>query len=142
MDRASLDVAIELGIKYGGFCSKGRRSEDGPIPLKYNMTELETDDYLERTLKNVQISNGTLILHKGEITAGTALTEEFCFVDKKPILKINTLDEFDVIRLNFNIWLEKHSISILNIAGPRESEAHIYENARVILMELLTNYKL
>ena len=142
VDRAALAAAIELGLQYGGFCPKGRRSEDGIIPLKYNMSELETDDYLKRTLKNIQFSDGTLILHKGEITAGSALTEEFCSVENKPLLKVNILDEYEGIQLNFNSWLEKNSISILNIAGPRESEAHIYENARVILMELLTNYKL
>ena len=83
VDRASLDVAIELGIKHGGFCPKGRRSEDGTIPSKYVMRETETDDYSERTLKNIQFSDGALILHKGEIIGGTALTEEFCFLEKK-----------------------------------------------------------
>ena len=61
VDRAALDASIELGIKHGGFCPKGRRSEEGIIPSKYIMSETETDDYSERTLRNVQFSDSTLI---------------------------------------------------------------------------------
>ena len=140
VDRSALDAAIELGIKHGGFCPKGRRSEDGIIPSKYIMSETETDDYSERTLRNVQFSDGTLILHKGKIIGGTALTEKFCFLEKKTVLTVNILDEFAVIRLNFNTWVKKNTISILNIAGPRESEAHLYKKVKKTLMELLSDH--
>ena len=140
VDRAALDAAIELGIKHGGFCPKGRRSEDGIIPSKYIMIETETDDYSERTLRNVQFSDATLIFHKGEIIGGTALTEEFCFLEKKTVLTVNILDEFAIILLNFSSWQEKNTISILNISGPRESEAHMYKNVKKILMELLSDH--
>lgn len=30
VDRAALDVALELGIPGGGRCPKGRKAEDGP----------------------------------------------------------------------------------------------------------------
>ena len=142
VDRAALDAAIELDIEHGGFVPKGRLSEDGSIPLKYNIIELENEDYSARTLKNVQYSDGTLILHKGEITGGTALTEEFCYLKKKAVLTINILDEFTVIRVNLDTWLETNTISILNIVGPRESEAHIYKNAKVLLMRLLNDHVL
>ena len=36
VDRAGLDVAIELGIPQSGYCPKGRRAEDGVIPEIYN----------------------------------------------------------------------------------------------------------
>ena len=104
------------------------------------MSETETYNYSERTLRNVQFSDGTLILHRGEIIGGTALTEEFCFLEKKKILIVNILDEFALIRLTFSTWLEKNTISILNIAGPRESEAHMYKNVKKILMELLSDH--
>ena len=35
VDQGALDAAIALGIPHGGWCPKGRRSEAGPIPLKY-----------------------------------------------------------------------------------------------------------
>ena len=142
VDRAALDVAIELDIEHGGFVPKGRLSEDGSIPLKYNIIELESEDYSVRTLKNVQYSDGTLILHKGEITGGTALTDEFCKIKKKPLLIINILDVFKKIRVNFTRWLATNTISILNIAGPRESEGQIYKSAKVILIKLLTDHGL
>ena len=142
VDRAALDAAIALGIRHAGFVPKGRLSEDGSIPVKYNIIELENEDYSARTLKNVQYSDGTLILHKGEITGGTALTEEFCYLEKKAVLTINILDEFTVIRLNFNTWLETNIITILNIAGPRESEGQIYKKAEDLLIRLLKDHLL
>ena len=140
VDRAALDAAIELDIEHGGFVPKGRLSEDGSIPLKYNIIELENEDYSARTLKNVQYSDGTLILHKGEITSGTAFTEEFCYLKKKAVLTINILDEFTVIRVNLDTWLETNTISILNIAGPRESKVHIYKKAKDLLIRLLKDH--
>ena len=72
VDRAALDAAISLGFKHGGFCPKGRMAEDGIIPVEYKMDEMDTVEYSARTMKNVQCSDGTLIIHKGEITTGTA----------------------------------------------------------------------
>jgi hypothetical protein len=34
VDRAALDVALELGIPCGGWCPKGRKAEDGPVGLE------------------------------------------------------------------------------------------------------------
>ena len=134
VDRAALDAAISLGLKHGGFCPQGRKAEDGIIPVEYKMDEMNTEEYSARTMKNVQCSDGTLILHQGEITDGTALTDEFCKIKKKPLLIINILDEFKKIRVNFNTWLETNTITILNIAGPRESEVHMYKRVKVILI--------
>ena len=39
VDRAALDIAIELGMPHGGYCPKGRRAEDGIISSKYNLIE-------------------------------------------------------------------------------------------------------
>ena len=142
VDRAALDAAISLGLKHGGFCPQGRIAEDGIIPVEYKMDEMDTEEYSARTMKNVQCSDGTLILHQGEITGGTALTDEFCKIKKKPLLIINILDVFKKIRVNFTRWLATNTISILNIAGPRESEGQIYKSAKVILIKLLTDHGL
>jgi hypothetical protein len=32
VDRAALDVALELGLPCGGWCPRGRKAEDGNIP--------------------------------------------------------------------------------------------------------------
>jgi hypothetical protein len=34
-DRAALNWAIENGVSHGGWCPKGRKAEDGPIPALY-----------------------------------------------------------------------------------------------------------
>ena len=52
-DRAALDVAIELGMDYGGAIPKDRLAEDGPIDFeKYShLTELKSKKYITRTKK-------------------------------------------------------------------------------------------
>jgi hypothetical protein len=64
-DRAALDTAIKLGIPHGGWISKGRKAEDGPLPDKYQLQEMPTDSYPERTEQNVVDSEGTLIISHG-----------------------------------------------------------------------------
>ena len=137
VDRATLDLAIELGIPHGGHCPKGRRAEDGIIPSKYNLIEHAEAQYAGRTLENVLSSDGTLILHIGIISNGTALTKGFCIQREKPILIINILDDLNLSRLNFNRWMKENLIKTLNVAGPRESEGKIYNISKNVLLHLL-----
>ena len=53
VDRAALDVALELGIPCGGWCPRGRRAEDGPIAETYPLRETSTKEYPQRTEQNV-----------------------------------------------------------------------------------------
>ena len=137
VDRAALDIAIELGIPYSGFCPKGRRAEDGIIPSKYDLIEIDSIEYTDRTIKNIECSEGTLILHIDIISNGTALTKEYCIQKDIPVMKINILGEKKLSRLNFIHWLRENSIDILNIAGPRESEGAIYNVSKNVLYHLL-----
>ncbi len=59
VDRAALDVALELGLPIGGHLPKGRKDENGDVlPDKYaNMQETDTDDVNVRTELNVQNSD-------------------------------------------------------------------------------------
>lgn len=65
VDRAALDVALELGLPCGGWCPAGRRAEDGPIPARYPLTETAGADYVERTRRNVVEADATLVLCHG-----------------------------------------------------------------------------
>src|SRR5947209_11260398 len=76
VDRAALDVALELGLPCGGWCPKGRRSEGGRIPERYPLRETTSAAYPARTRRNVLYSDGTLVLTNGPPTGGTALTIE------------------------------------------------------------------
>jgi len=77
VDRAALDVALELGIPCGGWCPKGRKAEDGPIDAHYPLQETGSTSYRVRTERNVRQSDGTLVLTMGKVKGGTALTIKF-----------------------------------------------------------------
>jgi hypothetical protein len=116
VDRAALDIGLELGIPIGGYCPKGRRSEDGTIPAKFPLTETGTANYGIRTEKNVIESDGTLILNVGEVSSGTAYTIK----QAKSGLQ---LDEKSPQTLKETLcWVRTNEIKTLNVAGPRESK--------------------
>src|SRR6516162_9418333 len=89
VDRAALDVAVELGLPCGGWCPRGRRAEDGPIPERYPLKETPWDGYPQRTERNVRDSDGTLVLTLGQADRGTTLTIELAHKKRKPHLIID-----------------------------------------------------
>ena len=136
VDRAALDVALELGISCGGWCPKGRKAEDGPIDKRYPLWETTSANYSVRTGKNVRESDGTLVLTgRGRPSAGTALTIKLAQKYKKPYLVRN---EFMKKHLGtVKMWLEVNRIRVLNVAGPRETEVPgIRDRAFEFLKEL------
>jgi hypothetical protein len=120
VDRAALDAALECGVPVGGWCPKGRRAEDGPIPARYPLTETPTEQYAQRTAWNVRDSDGTLILHKQPLTGGTALTQQEAEERGRPC-RVVTLGPSHAANGTVR-WLHTHSIEVLNVAGPRASE--------------------
>ncbi|MCD4772615.1 MAG: putative molybdenum carrier protein [Bacteroidales bacterium] len=119
VDRAALDFAIKNNISCGGMCPKGRLAEDGKISEKYLLSETSTSEYTQRTIENVKLSDGTLILFKDEMGKGTRLTLETARKLNRPFLSIN-LDRPDK-SVSLKSWIKNLQIKILNIAGPRES---------------------
>jgi len=136
VDRGALDVALELGIPCGGWCPKDRLSEDGPIAAKYPLDETPDIDYAQRTEWNVRDADGTLVLTRGQPTGGTALTIELATHLDKPCLLIDVTD-----RPSPNTvwqWADAHDIRVVNVAGPRESNAPgIYAQAVAFLKQVL-----
>ncbi|MFM9964156.1 MAG: putative molybdenum carrier protein [Planctomycetaceae bacterium] len=137
VDRAALDVALELGLPCGGWCPKGRRAEDGAIAGKYPLQESPTANYAERTALNVKDSDGTLILTRGALRGGTALTKTFAERYGRPCLVI---DLHSATEQPVHDWLAANSIRVLNVAGPRESsQPGITRSATEFLRSLLGN---
>lgn len=137
VDRAALDAALELGIAIGGWCPKGRRAEDGPIHSRYPLQETATDDYAERTERNVLEADGTLILFRDGIAGGTALTVTLARMAKKPLflLDLSLLEDIGPVIE----WIAVEGIQVLNVAGPRESQAPgIYHQARSLVLRLIS----
>ncbi|HEX6278623.1 MAG TPA: putative molybdenum carrier protein [Pyrinomonadaceae bacterium] len=139
VDRAALDFALANGISIGGYVPKGRLAEGGPIDTKYGpLTETKTIDPAERTVLNVLDSDGTLIIHRGEISGGTELTRDIALVRNKPHLTIDLNDESEANIRTAGAWLEDTAPATLNVAGPRESESPgIYQETLVFLGTIL-----
>jgi hypothetical protein len=119
VDRGALDAAIALGIPHGGWCPLGRRSEDGPIPGRYQLWEMDVYDYAARTAQNILEGDATLILYEGSLRGGTLLTLRLVKRHNKPHRLIR-LDQ-PIAIIAWRHWLETYQPSILNVAGPRES---------------------
>ena len=120
VDRAALDVALELGLPCGGWCPKGRRAEDGTIAARYPLTETPSEKYPQRTEWNVRDADGTLVLTRGQPQGGTALTTAIAERLQKPKLVVDLSQPADPESVRN--WIEGNGIRVLNIAGPRERE--------------------
>jgi predicted Rossmann fold nucleotide-binding protein DprA/Smf involved in DNA uptake len=121
VDRAALDVAMALGLACGGWCPRGRRAEDGPIPSGYPLQETPGAAYPERTAWNVRDSDGTLVLTLGKPRGGTALTIGLARKAGKPLLVVD-LNAGVPGAVEVRAWLVQAGVRTLNVAGPRESE--------------------
>jgi hypothetical protein len=120
VDRAALDVALGLGLPCGGWCPRGRKAEDGPIPGRYPLRETPTAAYGQRTEWNVRDADGTLVLHCGQATGGTALTIRLARRWRQPLLVLDlSLDPSPPLVRD---WVRERKIRVLNVAGTRESQ--------------------
>lgn len=140
-DRAALDVAINHKVPSGGWCPKGRKAEDGPIPVRYPLQETESSDYSTRTRKNILDSDGTLILcPEDAMDDGTKLTCQLCKKLNKPLFIADPADEEQIPSVIK--WLIKGNIHVVNIAGPRESKLKgIYKTSEMFLNKLINVFQ-
>ncbi len=136
VDRGALNAALALGIPHGGWCPRGRRSEDGRVPSRYRLQETESSRYDVRTERNIVDSDATLILHDGPLTAGTALTRRLAIQLAKPVRLVDLGKPIDGSAIRR--WLLTVEIRVLNVAGPRESSCPgVAERAQAVLERLL-----
>jgi hypothetical protein len=136
-DRAALDAAIRLGIPHGGWLPKGRLAEDGCLPGHYQLEEIPTDSYRERTQKNVRESNGTLLISRGAPTGGTDFTRIQVLRYGKQLLGIDLNNQSNLREAASLIasWIELQRIEVLNVAGPRASkDPCIYQDTLSLLV--------
>lgn len=137
VDRAALDAALELGVPCGGWCPSGRRAEDGPIDKHYPLTETNTDQYVDRTRRNVADSDATLIVYFNTLEGGTKKTVQYCRQHHKPFLALDmaSLDESAAVAGLVTFILE-NKVGVLNVAGPRASKQ---EQAYPVTKSLITS---
>lgn len=135
VDQAALDAAIKLGIPYGGWIPRGRKTENGPLPEKYKMREMPTSNYSARTEQNVIDSDGTLIISHGSLTEGSEYTRKMAMKHNRPWLHIDLKSNAKFhAATNIVSWITENRIRVLNVAGPRASkDPEIYLDALNII---------
>lgn len=127
-DRAGLDAARDAGITTGGHAPLHYRTQGGN---DYTLKELGLIEdpsfaYQPRTQKNVQNSDGTLIIGLNVNSPGCGLTQRYCSKHGKPqfLVKLSTdgVTPFTAQQLSDAVaWVQENNIAVLNIAGNREA---------------------
>jgi hypothetical protein len=154
VDRAALDVAIERGLPWGGWCPKGGWAEDFPEPpgllARYaNLRATPLADPLQRTEWNVREADAILIVVDAAgmaASGGTRRGHDWAQQSGKPLLIVDAGDPDASVRAA--AWLGKQRTTLgrdltLSIGGPRESEAPgIYAKARTLIGAILARIAL
>jgi hypothetical protein len=149
VDRAALDVAIERGMDWGGWCPKGGWAEDLPDPpgllARYpKLKETLLPNPVQRTEWNVRDSDATLIITDRNglsCSIGTRRADRWAHQHGKPELVVDATDA--KASMHAAAWLDTQQKRFgadmtLSIGGPRESEAPgIYARARTLVAAML-----
>ena len=142
-DQGALDGAISCKFRHGGSLPAGRKTEDGVLPLSYDMVEMASDRYADRTEQNVVDGDATLIVSHGRLTGGSELTMKIAKRLGKPCMHIdfNTYTTAQAAA-KVSAWIESAQVRVLNVAGPRAStDFEIYDCARMLVVDLITRLK-
>jgi predicted NAD-dependent protein-ADP-ribosyltransferase YbiA (DUF1768 family) len=134
-DQFFLYMAKAMGLETGGTAPKGFKVEGGvslSLGPQFNVVEGESSEYPPRTRKNVEDSDGTIILTKedGSLGSGSRLTVKFAEELGKPFLIVNPGTSAATIT-NF---IRDNNIEVLNGAGSRAS-SYTMAKPRSIPME-------
>ena len=123
-DRGGLEAGKALNLATGGTMPRYFRTELGQEPWMaeaYGMKDHPTSsEYPPRTEDNVKDSDGTIIFDMAKkFSPGSALTKKLCVAYRKPCLVIKRSDLLS--GPDIRSFVVQHDISILNVAGNRES---------------------
>ncbi|HUV76651.1 MAG TPA: putative molybdenum carrier protein [Desulfobacterales bacterium] len=134
-DQAALDVAIKLGFPHGGWIQKGRKTQSGIVPAKYQLKELPTAGYKQRIEQNIIDSDGTVIISHGEPTGGAEYSRKMADKHRRPCLHVDLKESSTfVIASKINTWVLENNIEVLNVTGSRASEdSTIYKDTMDIV---------
>jgi hypothetical protein len=144
VDRAALDVALEQGIPYRGWCPKDGWAEDRPNPpgllaLYPGLRETPEANPRQRTEWNVRDSDCLIVLVGAglPVSKGTMFALGCAKALTKPHIVID-IGASDAEDLATDFLIKGQGPLALCIAGPRESEAPgIYAKAKAFLSHLL-----
>ncbi len=125
VERAALDLAIQLGISHGGWVPHGRMVDDGRLASRYRLSETALTDGLVSDEANLKMSDGLLLLSRGPLTGPATEVLAKAQDGQHPYLLID-LDRHTRFQssLLINAWLKSEQIEVLYITGPTENEDH------------------
>ncbi len=138
-DQAALDVAIKMGIPHGGWIQKGRKTQRGILPEKYQLKEMPVAGYKERIEQNIIDSDGTVIISHGNLTGGSDYGQEMAKKHQRPCLHIDLNETpLSIAPSEINTWIIENNIEVLNVTGSRTSEdPKIYKDTMNIIEETI-----
>ncbi len=124
VDLAAFEFALRNGLSYGGWVPKGRTNEAGRIPDQFaGLIETESEDVSVRTRLNVEESDALLVFQTRSPSPGTQLTIEIADRINRPHLVVDVRLGSAACAEQVRTWLLSHAPKVLNISGPRDSEA-------------------
>lgn len=147
VDRAALELAVDRGVPYGGWCPAGGWAEDHEAPpgirtLFPDLQETPSADPAQRTEWNVRDSDATLIVvdSASDDSPGTDLAAKVAGALGRPLLVVDLADarrRDQVAGFLDGLSSGRGADVVLNIAGPRESERPgIHDATRAFLAEV------
>jgi hypothetical protein len=116
---AALDVAIKLGIAYGGWCLEGVS-----IPDKYRLERLPGTAYGAVTEKGIATGQGTLYFTEGEVASlRLERTKEIALRLNKPLVVLNLARQggFSASR-RIAEWITENRIKVLHVSGEGDGQ--------------------
>ena len=117
---AALEVAVKLGLAYGGWCREGE-----PVPDKFRLDRLSDASNRSVTEKAVEASHGSVYFTAGETSSiRLETTRKTALHLNKPLL-IQDLDGengFSASR-RIAVWIVENQIKVLHVDG--EGEGHV-----------------
>ena len=135
-DQAALDAAISLGIPHGGCIPWGRMTEIGPLPSKYRLQEVNTDNHLDCIERNVEESKGTLIISAAELNDDAKYARKITMKHTHQlfVVDLELTPSFEVPTLVHD-WIQAYSIDVLYIIGPFTYEYLNIDRHMTIMVE-------
>ena len=138
-EQAALDVAIKLGIPFGGWAIEHRNAEDGSVLEKYPLEALNTDAGVDDMEKNVLESQATLIISRGELTGKPASARKIAMKNLRHWLHLdmNTTPHVQAVSI-ISSWIRLNQIEVLHVTGPQTREdPRIYQEAMHLLAKAI-----
>lgn len=133
-DRGGLEAAHALHVLTGGTAPKKFRTMLGPAPelgSKFGLVEHESPSYSLRTKKNIENSDGTLIIASNVLSPGTHLTIDLTRQLRKPlkVIIIERQSSWSCERAaDVANWIIENRIYVLNVAGNRDLPGSFFHN--------------